>query len=57
MSLAAAEGTTSLDISVSYALRVKITEVRRTSVKPAQYHLNLTLNLISPSVTTLPQKA
>lgn len=42
MSPAAAEGITSLDISASYALRVKITEVRRISAKPVQYHLNLT---------------
>lgn len=33
---AAAEGTTSLVISTSFVLRVKITEVKRTSEKPVQ---------------------
>lgn len=32
----AAEGTTSLVISTSFILRVKITEVKRTSEKPVQ---------------------
>lgn len=33
---AAAEGTTSLVISMSFVPRVKITEVKRTSEKPVQ---------------------
>lgn len=38
---AAAEGITSLVISTSFVLRVKTTEVKRTSEKPVQQHLNL----------------
>lgn len=37
----AAEGITSLVISTSFVLRVKTTEVKRTSEKPVQQHLNL----------------